>query len=57
MGKDLGGREFVDATMAEGTRGDEVVTDANDVLNITEMGDAMNVSKMEVLENSTKNRQ
>ena len=48
MGKDLerSDRDFVDATMARGERGDELVTDRRDFTNITEIGSDLNVTKM-----------
>ena len=55
MGEDLGGRDFIEEMSAEGTRGDEAVTDATDAPNITEMGDVMDIPKMEYYMNSTIN--
>ncbi len=58
MGKDsrVGERrDNLDKSMAEGTRGDEVVTDATDVSNVTKMGNGGNITKVENINDSTKN--
>ena len=56
MGQDLGDRDKVNETMVRDRGSDEVVTDFNDLLYISEMGDGKNVAKMEVFESSTKSR-
>jgi hypothetical protein len=60
MGNDFGKerRDIIEEVTNRGEQSDEVVSDFTDVLNITEMGDGKDGTKMEKnVKNSTKNGQ